>query len=1185
MYRLTRLSLKNWYLCTCDDVSFRGSIGIVGPTGSGKSSLLDALQTAISGANHNRIHLNASSEGHSERKVIEYCLGYLVPKKDGGRPLREACETIIALTFSEERPDGSVHHVSAGVVMTAREGDSREVVVTRFIAPGFAVTAKDWKGVDAEGLYVKDWEEISAEMKRACPNLREYRAGAERFVADLLAVMRRGARQPDVKHFLNAFFNALQFKPINDPTRFIREFILERDDLDIARVRTEVARWRELAARAQEIEKKLDALKGVIRGYETWGRAVLERTTQSIRKACAAVERYRLAYAASAKQWLDADKELQHERNVAVRLDEMLARDREDLEKKRATLNESGLQARLTQIRMERELYVSKELAEIEREVKGLREVLRVVSNLKSVRDRVPNSFAPSIAASEATLALIDAEGGLGWLKHNAEDVARHVATLKALAGLPERLQGQIEPLRYEVADLRRRRSDLETALKRAAAGGAAVSAPTLALMRLLEAEGIEAVPLCDVVEVEDQSWQMAVEWLLGRRREALIVDPAHVRQAHEILYSNRNREGLHTCHLVKTTRTKDIDVRVAPNSIASVVRSENPHAMAYLVTHLGNCRMAENEADLERHARAIMRNGKATQALDYVVNRDQGMILLLGRTARQRSAADAAAELEAVKDEIATKNRILALLEQATEIAKGAAAYTIDLPTLAFRYEEVERKANELKARETAVLSATDRELVEEIALLEQAIREREQEIREQQTTIVRLSKKEGALQQQLKSAREDLRRAIREKRAAFCACSSDEVRQLAGLVSLPGGEKFKEPANPFVGKKLELRDKPGEALAYFKTEEETAEQKLRELAPDKLLRHASGARNRLIDNYCRAYAIEYPHVVDDAPYVWDYNWAVLHYERLERNELREHLAAAQKAEREMVTAIKEDLLSRLTDKFAKLDDQLRALNAHLRKHRFTGQVYRFFKKADPAFDKIRRLAMAVAANPDEAEAIIEKRHPDPMLREAMTDLEAYIESSGGAGLEDYRRYFSFDLEMLPEDQADEDAENASGRMSLSARAAVASGGEAQAPFYVAMAASMAMAYFPGGHPSTGPSGMGLVIFDEAFNKLDVRNTQSLIRFFADLGLQLLVAAPETERPVFTEAFDTVVTVSKSEATKTVYIASDFPKERARRELAAINPNHKGVEGFRLELAGRAKDTALGGALADAAE
>src|SRR6266852_4239931 len=129
MYCLTRLSLKNWYLCTAEDVEYRGAIGMVGPTGAGKTSLIDAIQTVVCGASHNRVHLNASSETHSERKIIDYCLGYLDPKNNHGQPLREACETILALTFTEERPDGAAHHVSVGIVMTARVGDSREVPI------------------------------------------------------------------------------------------------------------------------------------------------------------------------------------------------------------------------------------------------------------------------------------------------------------------------------------------------------------------------------------------------------------------------------------------------------------------------------------------------------------------------------------------------------------------------------------------------------------------------------------------------------------------------------------------------------------------------------------------------------------------------------------------------------------------------------------------------------------------------------------------------------------------------------------------------------------------------------------------------------------------------------------------------------------------------------------------------
>jgi hypothetical protein len=60
------------------------------------------------------------------------------------------------------------------------------------------------------------------------------------------------------------------------------------------------------------------------------------------------------------------------------------------------------------------------------------------------------------------------------------------------------------------------------------------------------------------------------------------------------------------------------------------------------------------------------------------------------------------------------------------------------------------------------------------------------------------------------------------------------------------------------------------------------------------------------------------------------------------------------------------------------------------------------------------------------------------------------------------------------------------------------------------------------------------------------------------------MIAAPEDKRATFTEVLDTIVTVNKSPDSRSVYIDSEFPGERARRELARINPDHVGVEGFR---------------------
>ncbi len=151
-----------------------------------------------------------------------------------------------------------------------------------------------WKDVDEEGSYIRSWEEIERELKQICPEMRPYRHGAERFVADMLAVMRPRGKQPDARHVLQAFSNAVTFKPIFDPTQFCRAYILEPDPLEVERVRESIARWREMVATIQTIEEKLKRLRSVRQRYAQWGEVLIGRASDLWGRGCARVEIDRL---------------------------------------------------------------------------------------------------------------------------------------------------------------------------------------------------------------------------------------------------------------------------------------------------------------------------------------------------------------------------------------------------------------------------------------------------------------------------------------------------------------------------------------------------------------------------------------------------------------------------------------------------------------------------------------------------------------------------------------------------------------------------------------------------------------------------------------------------------------------------------------------------------------------------
>lgn len=124
-------------------------------------------------------------------------------------------------------------------------------------------------------------------------------------------------------------------------------------------------------------------------------------------------------------------------------------------------------------------------------------------------------------------------------------------------------------------------------------------------------------------------------------------------------------------------------------------------------------------------------------------------------------------------------------------------------------------------------------------------------------------------------------------------------------------------------------------------------------------------------------------------------------------------------------------------------------------------------------------------------------------------------------------------------------------------------SGGQREAPYYVAIAASMVSVYYPGGRAGD-TDGMGLVLFDEAFKNLDAKNTLALLNLYRELGLQLVVAAREMNRAIFLEGMDTIVTVARQPGTVDVYLDVMQPGPRARAAMRAANPEHVGSEGYR---------------------
>lgn len=229
MKKLNKIVLVQWYLLSAVEIPVHGNMAIIGPNASGKSSILDAVQTVLTGANKNRVVLNPGAGERSRRSIREYCLGVVDdPNLSASIRPREQSTTYLALGFIDEETG---EETCAGIAFSATLSDPEERVEGRFIVPGLSVTVDDFIRYTPAGRETISWSEVKQSFSRRFPDRVSYPTQAGRFTKELFAELSEDKGYPnDDEAILKNLKNAIVFSPITDTTEFVRKFILEPDE-------------------------------------------------------------------------------------------------------------------------------------------------------------------------------------------------------------------------------------------------------------------------------------------------------------------------------------------------------------------------------------------------------------------------------------------------------------------------------------------------------------------------------------------------------------------------------------------------------------------------------------------------------------------------------------------------------------------------------------------------------------------------------------------------------------------------------------------------------------------------------------------------------------------------------------------------------------------------------------------
>jgi energy-coupling factor transporter ATP-binding protein EcfA2 len=1142
--RLVRLLLINWYRLEQASIEFEGHTAFIGPNASGKSSLLDAVQAVLVGGDKRWWNPNASAGEKSTRSLRDYCLGVV---RDPDNPdlsqefrPREQAITYLVLVFRED--DGTP--VSIGLALHARLDEPRETIDGRFIAPGLDLIIADLVDQSGAGRVPKPWKRLREELRRRAGEAFQAPPQAGEYQRHLCAQLSDGKRHLSAHHFLRAFRNAITFAPIRNVSEFVRNYILEERPIQVRSLQQALQDYRDIQERTREARAREEALSAIDKQYRRAEQAeqgatawrwveeeaafnALEAQMDPLREG---LEKRKAEIAALAdrietldQEWQSADSALHDANKRLAASDVELQRDR---------------------LKAEREVARQK----LDRLARDINDAHRWLGRVHPLLDHAEELQDPAlVVAMEALVPLLARDGDLltaPWPMAPA-DVMRAVTRLHPLlATAAKSMLERYEVLVREAGEMERELANLSERIKRLSAGGSDLHTNTRHLIALLGEHGIDAVPLCDRVDVADEHWRLAMEAFLGGHREALLVSPAQVRDAVGLYRREGKRLGIYGSRIVNTLKTGEWQDRCTDGSLAEMAASEDPHAIAYINRQAGNVLRVESETELLRHERAITADGML--ATGGSVRRMLPVEEMLGRGARARTletlqrryADEGKRQYERTRDkEVASRVRDDLLMPLAQHLDGFP-----DLIPLADERSKAQTRLHELEAEEASLTDDADyRRLQAEAERRKRdrdAIRASREACVSQKTNLTIAQDKDETelwrMQAHLKAAAER-RTAIQQQPGFDAHMASSRLQELLEQ------EMFSdETAASWEALGAEAARRGGI--------QESTSKKQRGAAHDGLAKYwlDHPAENRptgiLVDDHRPLSA-----------------WVVRELTQLRETQLAQYVTEAENALREAEHAFRSDFVGKLQENLQLLEGQLEELNRNLKHRPFHGQYYRFIKKSESDLRQV--LDWVKGWSPEQGgdvgglfDAADDPNHPH---RDAIARVRNLLmEAAGGDGksgtwderLADYRQYYSFDVRMS------DDREGSGNPELLSRRLGKGSGGEHQAPFYVAIGAALAAAYrIERNDDGSYRGGINLAVFDEAFSKLDVQNTVSAIGFLDELGLQVVLAAPDEKYGQIAEHVDTIINVYRDGGN--VNIDADYVKPAAKRALAADNP------------------------------
>ena len=1066
MIEMTRLRLINWHNFQDECIPFRMLTYLIGVNAVGKTTIMDAIRYCLT----TNKDFNAAGNRRSGRTLQ----GSIHGKQRGENIYLRPGHTVayVGVEFMD-------HEKNAPFVISVRVESESPAQELRHVSQDWFLTKS---GVCLEDLLFVDNNRRPSKkeaFKASSPGMRvpATQKDARKYICRILGI---GDAESNLgKKFNEVFHMGTSLKEIPDIRTFIYTYILPEPEIHVEALQSDMRELERLEETLQEAQQRAQSLGEIV---ERGKQASDLQTQVEINEGFILFSRL--------QKNLTLEEEYQRMSETANRALEQLEPQLEAWKEKKQRAQDALLRA-LQEKDADPEVQASQFYQDQEKEYQ------------KEYRHQVSRQqeWFHSLDQLERLIQHICSAGlpnDIG-LPHSGFDewpLERQKEALSRLDAEVSQFKSRVEDSVYQC---RREKDEIDTVISaytqelRKLRDGK-MSYPEAA-ERLREAINVEfgkrgmerdARILSELLFMEDDSWQECAEAALGHRRFDIIVSPTHYQAAKSVFTAMGDKVGdvslVDTPSLARDSRKWS---QPEQNMLAYKVGSENHSAKQYVNYLLHGIVCCEDAGELEQYARSATKDLLRHQG--YRLQRMRHPMLYIGVDARKQRVA----YLETQMTEIREKQ--LMLKQRAEQLDKLNTAYQTFViekhPSILINNLDARAKASNLNNQLTGIRKKlVEYETNPLLAALFDRCSSCEAACKAIDEEISNLNRKIWEQDQIAKEAQKKITQCIADLESSKTEYEQFQLTHPALTEVIAG--RYSEAARTKIPDEIE-RNQINYRIQCTNARDRYI---LSELQP-------------LQRDYNAKYTADYPTGLEGLPAYQDA------YEALVRIELERSLENLRRAQIRCKERFRKEILFRMKDDIKNARIQFRDLDRVMSELTYGEEKYHFVindprDKELAAFNQIimdknnvqitdeDSLFTQAAMNEPAYEAQVEE-----LMAKIMADVNqaAQDRSAGNKNVSeqiskyvDYRTFLEYDIVV----------ENVVTGMSvpLSQVSGDSSGGENQAPFYVAICASLLQIY------RQSPNSIRLVLLDEAFNNMTSDRIEPMMKMFAAAHLQLVL-------------------------------------------------------------------------------